>query len=227
VRDELLASNPAARVKRPGVSRTEARYLSGAEVAVLLEAAKDSRHAPLMRLLVSTGLRRGEALALRWQDVDLTNGVLRVRGTLSRLGGQLVIGEPKTERSRRDVPLSPGTVALLRSVKVKQAVERLKAGSVWVESGHVFTTETGTAVDPRNALRAISTAAKACGMTGVGLHTLRHSAATAMLEAGVPLRTVSELLRHSSVAVTGDVYAHVSTEGARSAVERLQAAMGW
>jgi len=112
VRDELFASNPAARVKRPGGPRTEAHYLSIAEVAALLEAAKDSRHAPLFRWLVSTGLRRGEALALRWQDVDLTNGVLRVRGTLSRINGHLVIGEPKTERSRRAVPLSPATVAL-------------------------------------------------------------------------------------------------------------------
>jgi len=176
--------------------------------------------------LVSTGLRRGEALALRWQDVDLTNGVLRVRGTLSRVDGHLVIGEPKTERSRRDVPLSPATVALLRSVKVSQAVERLKADSIWVETHHV-TTQIGTAVDPRNALRAISTAAKSSGMADVGLHTLRHSFATHMLEAGVPLHTVSELLGHSSVAVTGDVYGHVSTEGARSAVERLSAAMGW
>ena len=89
------------------------------------------------------------------------------------------------------------------------------------------TTQIGTAVDPRNALRAISTAAKASGMTGVGLHTLRHSFATHMLEAGAPLHTVSELLGHSSVAVTGDVYGHISTEGARSAVERLSAAMGW
>ena len=79
MRDELLASNPAARVKRPGVSRTEAHYLSIAEVASLLEAVKDSRYAPLLRLLGATGLRRGEALALRWSDVDLTNGLLRVQ----------------------------------------------------------------------------------------------------------------------------------------------------
>jgi integrase len=118
-------------------------------------------------------------------------------------------------------------VTLLPSVKVNQAVERLTAASIWVETGHVFTTESGAAVDPRNALWAISTAAKASGMTGVGLHTLRHSFATHMLEAGVPLHTVSELLGYSSVAVTGDVYGHVSTAGARPAVERLSAAMGW
>ena len=125
------------------------------------------------------------------------------------------------------MPLSPATVALLRSVKVSQAVERLTAASIWVETGHVFTTHIGAAVDPRNALWAISTAAKASGMTGVGLHTLRHSFATHMLEAGVPLHTVSELRGSSSVAVTGDVYGHVSTAGARPAFERLSAAMGW
>jgi integrase len=227
VRDNLLASNPAAKVNRPGVPRVEARCLSIAEVSVLLEATKDSRYAPLLRLLVATGLRRGEALALRWRDVDLSRGVLHIRGTLSRVGGQLVISEPKTERSRRDVPLSPATVELLKSVKVNQAAERLKAGSMWVETGHVFTTEDGQPCDPRNALRAVTTAAKASGLTGVGLHTLRHSAATAMPEAGVPLRTVSELLGHASVAVTGDIYGHVSTEGARSAVDRLSAVMGW
>ena len=93
-------------------------------------------------------------------------------------------------------------------------------------AGLVFTKESGTAVDPRNALRAISTAAKALGMSSVGLHTLRYSFATHMLAAGVPVHTVSELLGHSCVAVTGDVYGHVSTDGARSAVQRLSAAMG-
>lgn len=100
------------------------------------------------------------------------------------------------------MPLSPATVVLMRSSKV------------------------GQPCDPRNPLRAVTSAAKA-SVTRVGLHTLRHSVATAMLEAGVPLGTVSELLRHASVAVTGDTYGHVSTDGARSAVDRLSAAMGW
>jgi integrase len=97
--------------------------------------------------LSSTCLRRGEALALLG-DVNLTNGLLRVCGTLSRVNGHLVISEPKTERSRRDVPLSPATVVLLRSVKARQGAERLKVASTWVETGLVFTTESGTEVDP-------------------------------------------------------------------------------
>jgi len=227
VRDGLLGANPAAKVPRPGVARTEARYLSTVEVSALLNAAEDSRYAPLLRLLLSTGLRRGEALALRTSDVDLTSGVLRVRGTLARVDGRLVIGPPKTERSVRDVPLFPSAVTALKALRKAQVAERLHAGSAWVDSGHVFTTELGTPVDPRNALRALTTAATAAGLPGIGLHTLRHTAATTMLEAGVPLRTVSEILGHSSVAVTGDIYGHVSSEGARSAVDRLAAAFGW
>jgi len=125
------------------------------------------------------------------------------------------------------VSLSPATVGLLWSVKTSEAVERLKAASIWVETGLVFTMERGTAVDPRNALRAINTAAKALDINDVGSHTLRHSFATRMPAAGVPLHAVLELLGHSSVAVTGDVYGHVANQGARSAVQRLSAAMGW
>jgi hypothetical protein len=99
--------------------------------------------------------------------------------------------------------------------------------SIWVETGLVFTTESGTAVDCSNAPRAINTAATALGMNGVGLHTIRHSFATHMLAAGVPLHAVSELLGHSSDAVTGDVHGHVDNQGARAAVQRLSAAMGW
>lgn len=84
-----------------------------------------------------------------------------------------------------------------------------------------------TPLDPRNALRAANTAARKAGLAGVGLHTLRHTAASTMLEAGVPLRTVSEILGHASIQVTGDIYGHVSTEGARSAIDRLSDALGW
>jgi integrase len=110
----------------------------------------------------------------------------------------LVISEPKAKRSRRDVPLSPATVALLRSVKDSQAAERLKAASIWVETGLVFTTERGRAVDPRNALRAINTAAKAFGHQRCRPAHVEALICHAHVRGRRATSTVSELLGHAS-----------------------------
>lgn len=167
-------------------------------------------------LIASTGLRKGEALALRWDRVDLEAGVLRVAATISRVTGRLIISEPKTARSRRTVPLSPAIVALLRKHKAGQAAERLKAANRWGgDSGLVFTTEFGAPVDPRNLLRVLEVAAQSAGVEGIGVHTLRHSAAVAWLESGIRIKAVSDLLGHSSIAITGDVYGHTSDDTAR------------
>jgi integrase len=114
VRDGLLAKNPAVAVKRPGVERTEAKHLDRGAVAQVLAAAEGSRYHPALVLIAATGLRRGEVLALAWDRVDLDAKVLKVAATIGRLGGQLVISAPKTERSRRAVPLSPAVVEMLR-----------------------------------------------------------------------------------------------------------------
>jgi integrase len=226
VRDGALASNPAAVVRRPKVTSREAAHLTTAQVADLLRAAEGTRYAPLFALLVHTGLRRGEALALRWADVDLEKGLLRVRGTLARVQGRLVVTEPKTARSKRFVPLSAPAERLLQKVRATQDDERRRAGSVWRETGFVFTTVTGEPCDPRNALRALKVAAEKAGLPHAGLHTLRHSAASVMLTSGVPLKVVSEILGHSSIAITGDVYGHVAPDVARGAMDILGAAFG-
>jgi len=226
VRDGLLARNPAAAIKRPGVERTEAKHVESVDVTALLEAAKDSRYHAVLALIAATGLRRGEALALKWEHVDLEAGVLLVRGTLGRVNGRLLVTEPKTARSRRSVPLSSGVVALLRKHRKVQLEERMHAGNVWKDTGHVFTTESGNPVDPRNLLRVIAAAAKAANLDGVGVHTLRHSAAVAWLEAGVHIKAVSDLLGHSSISITGDVYGHTSDDTARAAIDGLSGALG-
>ncbi len=146
--------------------------------------------------------------------------------TLGRVGKELVITEPKSARSRRTVPLSPAIVAMLKTQRATQAAERLHAGEQWTDTGLVFTTEFGTPVEPRNILRTIELAAGKAGVEGIGVHTLRHSAAVAWLEAGVHIKAVADLLGHSSISITGDIYGHTSEVTTRAAIDGLTGALG-
>ena len=211
VRDGLLAQSPAVAVKRPPATQKEAAYLTRDQVAVLLTAAAGHRLYALVVLLAGTGLRRGEALALRWSDIDMDAGALRVRATLGRVGGRLVFTEPKSERSRRTVAVPAPLVAVLRSHRTRQAQERLAAGSLWEADDLVFPTRIGTPLDPRNAARAFEAIVQAAGLPGqVGMHTLPHTFASTLLAAGTHMRVVQEALGHSSYAITADVYSHVA-----------------
>ncbi len=130
VRDGLLATNPVAKVRRPKVTRSEARHLSTAEVKSLLSHAKGSRYYPAVFLMAFTGLRRGEVAGLAWSDVDLAKAEMTVKHTLGRVGGELVLSEPKTTRSRRRVPLAAPLVAELKAHKIRQDAERKTAANV-------------------------------------------------------------------------------------------------
>jgi integrase len=226
VRDGLLAKNPAAAVKRPGIARREARHASAVDVTKLLLCADGLRYRNVLVLVAATGLRRGEALALHWSDVDLDAGMMVVRGTLGRVGGKLVITEPKTDRSRRTVPIAPPLVTMLLAHRADQEAERIASRDKWQDHGLVFASELGTPVDPRNVLRTIQIAAQKADISDIGVHTLRHSAAVAWLESGVHIKAVADLLGHSSVAITGDIYGHTSDDTARAAVEGLAGRLG-
>jgi integrase len=128
---------------------------------------------------------------------------------------------PKTALSRRTLPLARAEVALLTELRATQLAERELAGPEWSDEDFVFTTETGRPMDPRNVLRALTTAASKAGLSGVNVHTLRHSAATAWIEAGVNIKAVSTLLGHADIRITADVYGHVSDAVARAAMETL------
>ncbi|BBZ74137.1 tyrosine-type recombinase/integrase [Mycobacterium paraseoulense] len=226
VLDGLVARNPCQLVRRPGAEHKEARHLDADDVSAVLKAAEGSRYRAVLVLIAATGLRRGEALGLHWQHVNLNEGWLKVRSTVRRVNDELTITEPKSERSRRTVPLSPAIVAMLKAQKAHQAAERLHAGDRWTDTGLVFTTEFGTPVEPRNLLRTIKVAAARAGVDNVGVHTLRHSAAVAWLEAGVHIKAVADLLGHSSISITGDIYGHTSDATTRAAVDGLSGALG-
>jgi integrase len=181
----------------------------------------------VLALIAATGLRRGEALALRWEHVNLKDGTLRVAATLGRVNGELVGTEPKTPRSRRTVPLSPAVIKVLRVQRAAQAGERLQALNQWEETGLMFTTELGTPVEPRYLLHTLKLAAAKAGLDkSIGIHTLRHSAAVAWLESGVHIKAVADLLGHSSIAVTGDIYGHTSDATTGAAIDGLTDALG-
>lgn len=217
--DKLIATNPAAELKTPEVDRVEADYLTPEQSRLLLANLDGLRYGSAIRLLLSTGMRRGEVAALKWTDVDLANGRLRVRRTVNRVDGELVTSTPKTKQARRTVPLDPSTVAMLRTHKAAQAAEQLAAGDLWEDSGLVFATEHGGQPDPASAmLRTVKLAAKRAGIVATA-HALRHAAGSAMVDAGHSLPVVRDILGHSSVAITGDVYSHVVEASARAAVD--------
>jgi integrase len=226
VRDELIAVSPLSRVKRPTVPRTEAKHLAVTDVNSVMAAVAGTRLHPIVMVLIGTGVRRGEVLALRWVDVDLDEGVARVTGTLYRTDLGLIRSAPKTDKSRRELHLTPPLVAALRARRREQAADQLAAGSVWANvDGLVFTTVIGTPLEPRNVAREYLAAAKRAGVEG-SLHTLRHTVATAMLAGGVDIRSVSDALGHSSPAVTLSVYAHTDRARQRAAAEVVTAALG-
>lgn len=227
VRDGLPSRNPTVVVKRPAVERRDAAYLTAEQAQRLLDAIRGDRLEALFRIMLATGLRRGEALALHWTDVNLDERWLRVRWTLTRTSDGLRLGEPKTEKSRRTVPLPRSAVDVLRAHRRAQAAERLAAPGIWRETDMVFTSEIGTPLEPRNVLRRFDLVARRAGLSGTHLHTLRHSTASFLLAAGTHTKVVQEHLGHSSCAITADIYSHVGPALQREAADRLDEALDW
>ena len=147
-------------------------------------------------------------------------------GSLVRQDGVLTATQPKTEKSQRKVAVSPAVIALLRRQQKAQVADRLRVGNLWEDSGFVFTAETGGPVDPANLLRTVRMAAKKAGLSGVHVHSLRHTYATTALLAGVPLKVVSVNLGHASIQITADIYGHVTDEAARAGAEAVARALG-
>jgi integrase len=157
-----VSRNVARLTNPPRVQRKEVVPLSPEAARRLLSAAKEDRLHALYAVALAIGLRKGEVSALRWSDVDLEAGTLRVSGTMKRMTGQgLLRDEPKTSRSRRTVPLPDVCVDALRAHRLAQAQERLAQGSRWHDLGYVFTTTLGTPLDPRNLTRQFQAAASA------------------------------------------------------------------
>ena len=214
----VVGRNVADLVDLPQTDRSNWQVLDAAQVRLLLKAAEGDPLEALYVLAVTTGMRQGELLALRWRDADLERGTLTVNGTLNRIGGGWSIGEPKTSRSRRLVVLPEVGRAALQRHRVAQVEWRLRAGTCWQENGLVFTTAIGTPLEPGNVLRrSYRPLLERAGLPPVRFHDLRHTAATLLLGQGVHPKIASEMLGHSTVAITLDLYSHVTESMQRQA----------
>lgn len=230
VRDELIPRNVALLVEPPAAPKVKVEPLSEDEVTLLTAAARD-RHAVLWLTMLATGLRRGEALALRWDDVDLEARTLTVARSLQRVrgepdpitgrrSGRLVEVSVKTDASAATIALA---APLVDALVVHQRVQRLEriAARVWADPGLVFTTAVGSWHEPRNVNRAWAELCRRAGVRQVKLHALRHSTASFMLALGVPMKVVQASLRHSRMATTADVYSHVVEDLQRQGAEAM------
>jgi len=210
VQDGLIPRNATEAVKAPQVRREEMRPLSGDQVKVLLEVARGDRLEALYVLAIYTGLRQGELLGLKWEDVDLESGTLRVRRTLVTAKGGPVLTAPKTKGSRRSVKLTQGAVEALRSHLKHQLQEIDRAGSLWRENGLMFASESGEPLDRRYLTSCRYKALlKRAELPMIRFHDLRHTCATLLLSKNVNPKIVSEMLGHASIAITLDTYSHV------------------
>ena len=168
------------------------------------------RHHTAYLLLATTGLRRGEALGLRWGDLDLDAGRAAIRQTVIAVHHVPTLGSPKTAKGRRTVTLDTGTVAALREHRKRQAAERLQMGEGWADHDLVFCGVDGSMLHPERFSRSFGAAVGRLDVPTIRLHDLRHGWATMALAAGVHPKVVQERLGHANIGITLDTYSHVT-----------------
>ncbi|MFD7729683.1 tyrosine recombinase XerC [Kitasatospora phosalacinea] len=220
VREELILRNVAKLVQVPTPEYGTGKGLTVPQARLLLRTAAADRLHALYVLALAMGLRRGELLGLHWAAVDLDRGTLIVSSNLQRVDGVLQLGPTKTASSLRTLPLPPVVTAALREHQERQAQERVAAGERWKDTGLVFTSRVGTAIEPDNLRRSWCPLRDRLGLT-LRFHDLRHTCVTLLLDLGVPPHIVRQIAGHSDIGVTMKVYAHASLDEQRKALGSL------
>jgi integrase len=206
----MVPRNVTEAVSPPRPTPKEMRPLTSQEACRLLQEARGNRLEALYVLAVTTGMRQGELLALRWQDVDIENGVVSVRRTLTRNGGGIEMGEPKTKKSRRSIRLTPRAVEALESHLERQLRDMGILGDRYEDRGLLFTTGTGGPINPSNLRqKSFARLPKEAGLPHIRFHDLRHTCATLLFAQGTHPKYVQELLGHATIAITLDTYSDV------------------
>ncbi len=211
----VLSRNVALNTEPPRIEHKELNTIRPEQIGIFLEAASKTPHYALFYLLLHTGLRRGEALALKWKYVDMglaslgVQAYLSVTQSLGKVNGKTYLKEPKTSSGKRRVALSPSSILVLRQHKTEQQRLYASLGHALTEDDYVFCHHDGTPLDPSTISHTFANTLKKAGLPPMPLHGLRHSHATILLQAGTHPRVVMERLGHSSIRVTLDTYSHV------------------
>ena len=220
----LLAVNPTTRATAP--QRHDTRELhtwSAEQLRTFLDTTREDRLHALWRWYAMTGMRRGEALGLKWADVDFAGARVSIQRSRVIAGAQVLEHPPKTRTGRRAVPLDAVTLATLRTWKARQAAERLAWGPAWVNSDYVFTREDGEPLHPGFVTKRFREAMATTTLPHIRLHDLRHTCATLLLAAGVHAKVVQERLGHATISQTLDIYSHTTPSLHVGAAEQLAA----
>ncbi len=220
VRRRLIAVNPLLAVDPPTVRSQPPTILAVPQMCRFMAAAELDGYSPLWLLILQTGLRRGEALGLRWQDIDWERGRLRVRQCVEVLHGAAHLSTPKTPAALRTITLFPESVAALRAHRARQNERRLAAGPDWQDHDLVFATPKGAPLNPNNVLRNLAVIQRKANrdtpadeqLPRFDIHDLRHTHATHLLMAGWSVAIVSRRLGHANPAITLQLYAHAITD---------------
>lgn len=235
-KERFINENPAELVTLPKVRKKEARAMTMEEQVALQGALDGERFGLIFLFMLGTGVRRGEALGLRWKDIEDTkeSPVVHIQRSISRALDpesakgltKLFTQTPKTGKGRRKIPLPEYVAGALKGHKARQNEARLKAGEEWANQDLVFCTEFGGPIEPSVLYREFQRIAKKAGLQKIKIHTLRHTFATRLLELGVHPKTVQELLGHEDIATTLNIYSHVIMQVKKEAAEKLNPLLG-
>lgn len=207
---KFISSNPTDSCALPKLEHKEMKTLPVEQLTSFLREAKESGVFELYYIELATGLRRGELLGLKWEDIDLAQGSLRVQRQIARINGEVIEAPLKTKNAYRTLPLSTDAVDVLRE-------QRKKSGS----SPYVFPSPTGGPISPDSVLHMLHRVLKRAGLSKVRFHDLRHTFATLALQNGVDIKTVSGMLGHYSAGFTLDTYTHVTTSAKKEAANTM------
>ena len=226
VREELVARNVARLVELPQWQRGTIRPWSASEARAFLAAAKPDPLYAAFVLLILYGLRRGEVLGLRWDDIDFDGGSIHIRQQLQRVRGELFLAPVKTHAGQRGLPLLDTAAQALKLQAERQAAYRIDMGSAWPETGLVFTTRTGRPVEPRNFVRSFRRICDDNKIRLIKVHHVRHTVGSLLKDLGVPARDAQTILGHTRISTTLEIYTDTDEQARRDALTRLQSLLG-